>query len=177
METHCHAHHHNRFFKSFLVVYLIFSVIALLEHDFGSATAISGIVAGFVLALFAHKKYGLLTIALLLVHMFIEWFEHSLHWRDYSTKEIILHGIHAVLDFVFLFQELRAHAFKIWKRAFGLVILVIITMILINYGAIHADEAEGAHNVLVEAFVVGGMYGCILSHLFKRERCVDKIEK
>ena len=175
METHCHAHHHNRFFKGFLVIYLIFSIIALFEHDFASPVAITGIVAGFALAIVAHKRYGLLTIALLLVHMLIEWFEHSLHWRDYSTKEITLHGIHAALDFVFLFQELRAHAFKIWKRAFTVVVLIILTVIIVNFNKVSATEAEGISSILIEAFVVGGMYGCILSHLFKKESCVEVI--
>ena len=173
MEKHCHAHHHNKFFKSFLVVYLIFSVMALFEHNFASSAAISGIIAGFALAIIAHKRYGLLTVALLLVHMFIERFEHSLHWREYSTNEIALHGMHVALDFIFLFQELRAHAFKIWKPTFGVVIAVILTMILINFNATLTAGVESTSNILIEAFVVGGMYGWILSHLFKREKCVE----
>ncbi len=179
-------HHHAKFFKIFLFIYLIFSLYMLSEHNFGTALGITGLGLGLLVAILAHSRYGYLTIALLLVHMLIEWSEHGLHWAEYSSGEMTMNVIHAVLDFVFLYQELRVHASKYFTPIFsGIIVALVLTF---GYSAVTENlehSSEEAHEIagedaeeehehehggsLVEAFVVGGMFGCILSHLFRRK--------
>jgi len=173
-------HHHAKYFKAFLAVYLIFSIYMLSEHNFGNLMGMLGIGLGLLVAVLAHSRYGYLTIGLLLVHMLIEWSEHGMHWADYSNGEIAMNVIHIALDFIFLYQELRVHAARYFKPIFsGVIIALCLTFahgVYIEHREheihgveeVHHDEEEHEGS-LVEAFVVGGMFGCILSHLFRRK--------
>ncbi len=179
-------HHHAKFFKAFLAVYLIFSIYMLSEHNFGNLIGMTGLGLGLLVALLAHSRYGYLTIGLLLVHMVIEWSEHGLHWADYSSGEITMNVIHIALDFIFLYQELKVHAARYFAPIFSGIIIVLCLIfahgMYIEHNEHAADEAHELHEgeeahedehdhggSLVESFVVGGMFGCILSHLFRRK--------
>ena len=166
-------HHHAKFFKAFLFIYLIFSLYMLSEHNFGTVLGMLGLGLGLLVAILAHSRYGYLTIALLLVHMVIEWSEHGAHLTNYSGGEIALSVTHAILDFVFLYQELRVHATRYWKTLFASISVALIIILATGYvfvsEAKNSTEEHGESSSLVESFVVGGMFGCILSHLFRRK--------
>ncbi len=143
----------------------------LSEHNFGTLIGISGIAAGLVIALLAHSRYGYLTIGLLLVHMCIEWLEHAAHWYEYSSGELTLSIIHVSLDFIFLYQELRVHAERYFKTIFVAVIIAIAGIFIAGSNS-HTDTTKNSteeSGSLIESFVVGGMFGCILSHLLRRK--------
>lgn len=176
-------HHHAKYFKAFLAVYLIFSIYMLSEHNFGNLIGMTGLGLGLLVALLAHSRYGYLTIGLLLVHMVIEWSEHGLHWADYSSGEMTMNVIHIALDFIFLYQELKVHAARYFAPIFSGIIVVLCLIFAHGMYIEHSEHereeitensTEEAHEdehggSLVESFVVGGMFGCILSHLFRRK--------
>jgi len=169
-------------FKAFIVMYVLFLIMHSVSLDWNSWLVRIALCCGILVARMAHTRYGLLTIGLLLVHMSLEWTEHARHGWHYSMGEIVMHVIHAFLDFIFLYHELGTHVakFKHWTFATitcGLVFLFAVfhesaprnlrLLAIMNQRGtlpVHHDHGRGPF----EPFVMGGMFGCIFSHLFRR---------
>lgn len=174
------------FFKSFLIVYGSFLLVHVWEMGFGSWQLFAGMLGGVAIALVAHKQHGYAPSIFLVAHMVIEWYHHALHGSHYETGEIVFHGIHTCLDVMFLFIEARAHY---GKYALPFVLLVGTTLggIFIYYyiplphdvspllaqameiqrmTSDHHDHGGG----MLHYVVIGGMFGCVFSHLFLAPR-------
>lgn len=160
------------FFRVFLVCYVVLLIVHTASLQWNSSLMAISMVTGFVVAFFAHTQYGALTIGLLLVHMTLEWLEYTRHCWHFSSREMLLHSVHASFDTLFLYQELRAHMKKYYDTCFLFVMCVLVFFFVIqseNRAHIHTHQ-----NSFVESFVVGGMFGCIICHLsgnsFKTKR-------
>lgn len=150
---------------------------------FHSWQLLAGMFGGLAAALVAHKRHGYLPSCFLVTHMIIEWYHHALHGSHYDSGEITFHGIHTLLDIVFLHVEAKVHY---QKFALLLVVCVVITLIgiFVHYYVPASSpalwssviEEKSLHsNSVLNYVVIGGMLGCVLSHLFFRtetKRCL-----
>jgi len=82
------------------------------EIGFGSWQIVAGLLGGMAVALVAHRKHGYMPSVFLVGHMIIEWYHYALHGSHYDSTVIAFHGIHAMLDVVFLYLEAKAHYSK-----------------------------------------------------------------
>jgi hypothetical protein len=174
----------KQFFKAFLLVYVGFLIFHAISLQWDSWIVGISLLVGFGVALLAHTRYGILTIGLLVVHMALEWIEYAHHEWYFSKGEIFFHGIHVCLDFVFLYQELRVHARRYWRLSLIAITAGLVILFGMNYQpqpknrfmqAIYAHAHKHSHNhrdAPIEPFVIGGMFGCILSHLVAKKRAV-----
>ena len=165
-------------FKIFLIVYAGLLIFHATSLDW-SAVAFVGLFAGLLLAYFAHARKGFVTILLLAVHMSIEWSHHFEFVLTYSAGELALHGIHAIFDGVFLVAEWKHHRKGALKAVLaGVMIGVLSLMILGGHGhenEVHTDGSEESHEeeragFPFEALVIGGILGCVFTHLLEKKR-------
>lgn len=109
--------------------------------------------------------------------MLIEWYHHALHSNHYTTGEFFFHGVHALLDAVFLYVEAKEHYAKYAFPALVTIAGVIAMVFVTNYvpaqpsftGAVkglpHNHDGGFLHHLMI-----GGILGCVLSHLFLAPR-------
>lgn len=165
--------HRSLAFKWFLVVYGGFLSVHVWEMGIDSWQLLAALLGGLAIAFVAHKGHGYLPTVFLVGHMFIEWYHHALHSNHYDPGEIAFHGTHAVLDMVFLYVEAQEHYAKYALSFIGLVVLAIASIFAYNYvpapyvvsyvfTPVHHSHGGG----VLHYVVIGGMLGCILSHLF-----------
>lgn len=163
-------------FKIFLIVYLLFFLQHTLVGGF-TKIGILGLIAGISVAFIAHSRASHFTTALLLAHILIEWVEYSNHGVHFSTKELVLYGVHTILDFVLLWNILKRpiREYIVGGLAMGILILLISTNIEIekHYGnaEMHEEKHEHKHNGnFLELFVVGGIIGCTVYHIAEKRK-------
>lgn len=180
--------HHRLFFKIFLTVYGGFLLVHVFEMGFDSWLLLAGLLGGMAVALVAHRKHGYLPSIFLVGHMLIEWYHHALHGNHYDGGEIAFHGIHALLDVVFLYVEAKEYLGKYALPFLGLVITTLVGIFAFNYVSAPPSfamspliaQALEVQKVIEEHYshgggllhyaVIGGMLGCALSHLFLAPR-------
>ena len=156
------------FFKVFVRIYVIVLFIHSCALDWSLWQTSAAVLAGVLVAILAHSRYGIATIALLVFHMGIEWFEHSKNAWRYTAADFAFHGIHVCLDFVFLYQELRMHAPKYRHLAFtGIGSSLVFLFWFCHQGAYAIPVTLGRDTLAVEPFIMGGMFGCIGYHVRK----------
>ena len=164
------------FFKVFLVVYAGSLLIQAksLSWDSPLATLVS-LGAGFALVLFAHSRTGYITIALLTLHISLEWYEHARHMWHYSLSQTVVHAIHTLLDITFVLREIRLHAKKHFKLVVGILTSGITTLFFAAYvptpknpylvSAMKNSHSSHSHNHgPMGPFLIGGVLGCVLYH-------------
>jgi hypothetical protein len=174
----------EKFFKLFLVVYLVFLLAHASLLSWTSPIVFISACVGFTIALLAHARFGLVTIVLLLIHMGLEWREYAAHGWHFSLFEIILYVIHICLDFIFLYQELTIHMKKFRTHSLiGVVVFLgIISIAYYEFPPINLAEQEIHHShghshdddSPVKPFILGGMLGCVLYHLRKKEVSINQ---
>lgn len=167
--------------KYFFIVFLFFYAFTMINHTLHLGFNLQTVVLfllGLSLALFAHAKQNYFTVILLLVHMSIEWFEWS--QTEFTLWGVLLSIGHIAMDFIFLSHELSAHMKEYKKKILSFVSIFLIAIFGVGYFFLR--DATGIEIVveIVEPFVVGGVLGCIASHLFyhlkkipKKEECCD----
>lgn len=152
-------------FKTFLMVYGGFLLLHLSEVKMSAGNALI-IFLGLGIAILAHKRHGFLPLMFLIGHMIIEWHHHSVHGHHYHGDEIVFHGVHAILDGVFLYVEAKEH-FKGYAYYFlGGVVIVLMAI----FTHTHIPVPHSDHGGILEYLVMGGMMGCVLSHLLLAPR-------
>ena len=125
--------HPNLFFTTFLVLYGGFLLVHVLETGFSSWQAIASIFGGMSVAIVAHRKHGFAPSVFLVGHMLIEWYHHALHSNHYTTGEFFFHGIHALLDVVFLYVESKEHHARYALPFLGVVVATLVGIFAYNY--------------------------------------------
>ena len=180
--------HHRLFFKLFLIIYGGFLLTHVWEMEFHSWQIFAGLLGGMAVALVAHKKHGYSPSVFLVAHMTIEWYSHALHGNHYDGGELTFHGIHAVLDVVFLCVEAKGH-YKKYALPFVLLVCLMLAGIFV-YNYVPTLSTVAMSPLLAQAFemqktmgnshthgggtlhyaVIGGMLGCVISHLFLASR-------
>ncbi len=149
----------HRLFIIFLFIYALLIIVHVLEIHWTLQVAII-FACGLLLALIAHAKNNYIVIIILILHMGIEWIEWSheiLRWQ-----QIIFNAIHAVMDFVFLSHELKVHA-RQYRKIIISGVLGLLMLILASGRYIQIGERMITN---LEPFVIGGVLGCVLSHLY-----------
>ncbi len=173
------THTHRRlFFQLFLIIYGGFLLLHIWEMGFGSWQMFGALLGGLSVALLAHKRHGYLPSLFLVGHMIIEWYHHALHGSHYNGSEITFHGIHALLDMVFLYVEAKAHYGKFARYiTIGALVTLTVTFVYYYIPAPHSETWSGViqenhfHSEgVLSSVVVGGILGCILSHLFSKTK-------
>ena len=153
-------------FKLFLIVYGGFLLVHIFEIGFSSWQVFAGLLGGMAVALVAHKSHGYAPSIFLIGHMLIEWYHHAKHGSEYDGYELAFHGVHAALDLVFLFIEARAHYGKYAYLLLGSVLTILGAMFFYFYvSGVSGHEHEHGPELL-HIVVIGGMLGCVISHLF-----------
>lgn len=163
------------FWKLFLVVYLIAISFHVAEMDFGNIWSFILITGGFLIALIAHRKAHVLSLLFLLAHMVIEAIEFSAHSNEYSNVIIFWFLVHVLMDVIFLWGETKRH-FPNAKRPLFLSSMVAIASIYVfipKYIQTFTEHASHDDSLMVY-FVVGGVLGCILSHLIPHKHSDQK---
>jgi arginine exporter protein ArgO len=165
----------NILWKLFLFGYLIVLGLHIFETGFEPSWSIPLILGGFVLAIVAHRWSSILSILFLLVHMVIEAIEYST--QPLSGISVFWFFFHVILDFVFLYGETSKHFQKAKIPLFlsGLVAIISIYVFLpryINHSSSHANGEP-----LMVYFVLGGIVGCVLSHLLPHSRKHEEVHQ
>lgn len=167
----------NYIFISFLLFYFCTIFIHTLELDKNFINIIIFLL-GLLLAFLAHARQNYITIILLLIHMSIEWFEWS--QKTLSVSDTIFNIGHILLDFIFLSHELSSHVKK--YKYISLTIISLFLISIFSISRLFLRKVSGIDNIIeiIEPFVVGGVLGCIISHLFyhvkrffKKEECCN----
>lgn len=115
---------------------------------------------GLLLAIAAHTKKNYVTIVILVVHMAIEWFEWAK--EKITTLMIIYNLFHATVDFIFLSEDLEIHIQQHKKTIIVGVFGILSTIFLI--GRVTVLDIKNIQQL--EPIVLGGVWGCIFSHLY-----------
>lgn len=162
---------------NFYSFFLIFYALVMTYHAYSlniNFFILFLLALGFLLAIFAHAKKNYITIFLLLLHMSIEWFEWSQVGIFNNLQEGLFNVSHVIMDFIFLSHELQAHIKRKKNLVFAIVIfLLILISVLGHYVFLKSDLVLET----IEPFVIGGILGCVLSHLFyhlkigKKDKC------
>lgn len=165
--------HHRMFFRLFLVIYGGFLLVHVWGMRFNSWLLPAGLLGGMAVAIVAHRKHGFAPSVFLVGHMVIEWYHHALHGSHYNGGEITFHGVHVILDMMFLYMEAKEHYAKYALPFLGVVLITLVGIFTYNYvpaphvvpyvfTPVHHSHGGGA----LHYAVIGGMLGCVLSHLF-----------
>lgn len=120
---------------------------------------------GLGLAIWSHKKSGIIAIALLFGHTTLEMLSHGFSWGAYSAMAMIVFAIHFCFDCGFLWTEMKHHV-KSPKRVFVFIVIIYIlsfgsSALLITNGTGFSETIEGTQSLLI-----GGIFGCVASHLW-----------
>jgi hypothetical protein len=119
--------------------------------------------------------------------MALEWSHHGERWWLYTNKELFMYGSHAIFDFWFLWIEMQ----KIQKR-YSLLICAVVALLLggvawyfyvppplsplwEHMARMGYEKGTHVHAGLLGPFVLGGVLGCVLSHM--RAGCAKKDPK
>ena len=146
-------------FIIFLFAYLLFIGLHLFKINWNLQTFLL-FFSGGALALLAHARKNYITVAILILHMCIEWFEWS--EEKLTMYQIIFNCLHATMDFVFLSHELKVHV-KQYRKTILITLFVMLIAIFV-FG--HNIPIEIGSLEKLEPIVIGGVLGCILSHIY-----------
>lgn len=80
-----------------------------------------------------------------------------------SIGEGIWNGLHVIMDFIFLTHELSVHAKKNRYIILSICIALLLIIFLLGHFII-SPQLVFIENA--EPFVIGGILGCVLSHLY-----------
>ncbi len=121
-------------------------------------------IIGAVITYWAHKKNGIITIALLFTHTTLELIHHGNELALISLIAGIVILIHFFFDCGFLWSELRHHA-KSPKTVF----ITIVAFYLIAFAS-SALLGEHASSITqnIDGFasaIAGGIFACVVAHL------------
>lgn len=144
--------------KVLFVIFLICYFIFLLNHAINEISI--WLFLGIGVAILAHASKNLVTLIILLGHMSIEYFEWGL--QVVFVGGVLINLMHTIMDFVFLNHEIKVHLKKI--NSYFSLSLVLAGLIIIYLFApavkINEDILEILHR-----FVLGGVIGCVGSHM------------
>ncbi len=123
------------------------------------------ILFGFFLALFSHRTSHVISLLFLVAHMTIEAIEYATQGMSFSTTILVWVGIHVVMDGVFLWSEVKRHFNQVRYQMWSTIVLGIVCIYVFVPKIATVSSALEGHESLVEFVVIGGVIGCVLSHI------------
>lgn len=154
----------------------LFLYICLLGYQLAAANTISvqmwlAFFAGFIAAVFAHKRAGILALVALITHMSIECYYHAKHGFVYDTVTAVFHFVHIVFDLIFLTYQTREVTRKYFAVTISSVIGVLLLVGLTAYQPAAVSFSpfwqpqNHVHPPSIWQFaILGGIIGCVLMH-------------
>lgn len=111
----------------------------------------------------AHKKSGVITIALLFLHTTLELAHHGNEVRELTIIAGIVFAVHFLFDAGFLWSEIKHHS-RSPMTLFGTVLffygLIFVSSILAGHG--HAGILESTE--MFSSAITGGIFACVIAH-------------
>ena len=180
MQT-AHTHHassawRDSLFKAFLSMYLVIVLVHTASTHF-TWQVVGALFAGGAVAAIAHRGHGIVPSVLLLTHVVIEWAVHARHGSHYSGITLTFHGMHTLFDASFLYIEAKHHWGRQWKWRLGVAAACISFIFwylyipeMKSFAPYVAQQIMHTHTAhWVQQLLVGGILGCVLSHLLARK--------
>lgn len=159
----------HKLFSIFLVIYFIAIFFhSKTEDGFTSLFFYLGIS----LAIFAHAKKNWVTVLMLFLHMAIEWYAWGQNFNSGIESNFLI-IIHVIMDFIFLHHEIKVHIKKHLNKIIGIILILLFIIFFFaftnNEGNFHNNLHEHHHNhgsnLFLHLFTLGGVLGCVGSHL------------
>lgn len=157
--------------KITLRVFLGAYIGVLLYHlsaDVGrsSAASLIAFAFGFLAALIAHTRSGVVLFALLCLHMAIEWIHHGAqHWSFAGTGGV-LELVHLVFDVSFLAYLSWIQWDRAWPLAFSATVGALAIASVLSW-RVSAPASPADAFTILEGMALGGILGCALFHLVR----------
>lgn len=149
------------FFVTYAALMLYEGVITQLS--FTNAQWVPLFAIGALVTYWAHKRNGIITIALLFTHTTLELIHHGNELATITIAAGIVMFIHFLFDCGFLWNELRNHT-KSPKSVFSTI--VIFYIIAFGSSALLGNHISGIAEG-VEGFtsaIAGGIFACVVAH-------------
>lgn len=146
--------------KLFLLTYLVMLGFHIAEMDFSSEWFLTALLGGFLIALIAHRKAHILSVLLLLIHMVIEAMEFGA--GGIVGAAVVGFFVHVALDVTFLYGEVGRHFAKAKWPIFSSAIIAVGSIYAFFPGSVHAENLTSPW---MAYFAIGGVIGCVLSHI------------
>lgn len=146
--------------------FLLFYFAVLLVHVF--ETGISwGVLPflglGLLVAVFAHRTTHVLSLLFLVAHMTIESIEYASSGFNFKLAVLVWVLIHIVMDYVFLWGEVKRHFYSV---RYQMWLSIALGLVCIYFFVPKITSAlSQSHSSILEFIVLGGVMGCVLSHL------------
>lgn len=150
------------FFTAYAAMMLWEGVIT--QMSFQTAHWVPLFAIGALVTYWAHKRNGIVTIALLFTHTTLELIHHGNEVATITATAGIVLLIHFLFDCGFLWSELKHHA-KSPKQVFSTII--VFYLIAFGSSALLGEHASGVSNNIegLSSAIAGGIFACVLAHL------------
>ncbi|MCC7436274.1 hypothetical protein IT402_00130 [Candidatus Nomurabacteria bacterium] len=148
--------------KMFLGLYLAVLFVHVFEIGI-SWTSLLFLGLGFVVAIISHRTSHVISLLFLVAHMTIESIEYSSLGFSFGLAFLFWVLVHIAMDYVFLWGEVKKHFYNVRYKIFSSIALGLICIYFFVPKV--AGEISTSHSSILEFIVLGGVMGCVLSHL------------
>lgn len=145
-----------------MAVYLIVLLVHVFETGLSWSTS-AFLALGFVVALVSHRTSHVVSLLFLVAHMTIEAIEYASVGFAFTASILFWILVHVTMDYVFLWGEVKRHFFTFRYQMWSSIALALVCVYLFVPEVSSALE-QGQTSIL-EFIVIGGVMGCVLSHL------------
>jgi len=150
------------FWKIFLLVYFAILIAHVFEAGI-SWRSLPFLVLGFVVAIISHRTSHVISLLFLIAHMSIESIEYASLGFSFGFAVLFWLIVHIAMDYVFLWGEVKRHFYNV---RFQMYSSIALGLICIYFFVPHvANALSESHSSILEFIVLGGVMGCVLSHL------------
>jgi hypothetical protein len=152
------------FWKSFLLVY--FGVLVVHTLEIGLSWSVAPfLLIGFFLALFSHRTSHVISLLFLVAHMTIEAMEYGTQGGSFTPIVLLWVAIHVAMDGVFLWGEVKRHFYQVRYQMWSTIALGVACIYFFLPKVASISGVIEGHQSTVEFIVLGGVIGCVLSHI------------
>lgn len=118
---------------------------------------------GFIVAIISHRTSHVLSLLFLVAHMTIESIEYASVGFSFSVVVLFWLTIHIGMDYVFLWGEVKRHFYNVRYQMWSSIVLGLVCIYFFVPRLTSAMTEH--HSSVLEFIVLGGVMGCVLSHL------------
>jgi hypothetical protein len=158
--------------KIFLALYLA----VLLSHVFETGISwklVPFLVLGFVVAIISHRTNHVLSLLFLVAHMSIESIEYASLGFAFSFTVLFWLLVHVAMDYTFLWGEVKRHFYSVRYQMYSSIALGLVCIYFFVPKV--AGALSETHASILELIVLGGVMGCVLSHLAPHRHSTIKV--